>query len=105
MRMPNRAAKLMISAAIVITVGVAYGFAQTAVPAACGPEELWLSGEPGRQTTVARLRIPPLARLDEGVTFCVHGVVVKSNEATMIERDGVRTFTLRGTVTLTLPSR
>jgi hypothetical protein len=38
------------------------------------------------------------------VTFCVNNVLVKADEMQVIEKSaGVRTFALRGTVTLTVP--
>ncbi len=86
-------------------VAAAWAYAQTAPADACTVEEVWMSGEPGAQATVTGLRIPPDARQDDGVTFCIHGVVVKAKEATMVERRGERTFTLSGTVTLVLPPR
>ena len=105
MRLPTRAAAFIAGTGMLMAAGAGYGVAQTSSTPECGPAEVWLDGKPGRKLTVSGLAIPPEARLDAGVTFCVHGVVVKANEATMIERTGARTFTLRGTVTLTLPSR
>lgn len=103
MRIPRRAATFIVGGGMLIA-GAGYSLAQTSAPE-CRSDELWLDGKPGRQVTVSGFGIPPEARMDDGVTFCLRGVVVKASEATMIERNGERTFTLRGTVTLTMPSR
>lgn len=100
----KRATVWIAVAGMVTAAGWLHAQAPPAGDEACGSGELWMAGRPGRQA-VFGLRIPPAARADPGVTFCVDGVVVRADEATMIERDGERTFTLEGRVTLTLPAR
>jgi hypothetical protein len=89
------------------TIAAGYGHAQVISSAApsptCAEGELWLTGKVGAVTTSTGLRIPPSARLDEGVTFCIQGVLVRAEEALFSERDGQRVFTLNGRVTLTVP--
>ena len=92
---------LLVSAA---AIGSTYAQAPAA-GTACGVDDVWLEGEPGPAFTVTGFRIPPEARTDGGVTFCIRGVVVTADETTMIARDGNRIFTLNGTVTLTMPDR
>jgi hypothetical protein len=84
---------------------VHYSYAQgapRAEPVVCGDNDVWLTGDVGASVTSTRLRIPPSARHD-GVTFCIHGVVVNAQEALINEREGRRVFTLNGHVTLSMP--
>jgi len=91
--------------AIAILFAAVWTYAQTPAEMTCSAAEIWMSGSPGSQFTASGLRIPPAARSDAGVTFCLNGVVVKADEARMVERNGQRTFTLNGQVTLTIPPR
>ena len=100
----KRATTWIAAAGMVTAAAWLHAQAPAAGDEACGTGELWMAGKPGRQV-VSGLRIPPSARADPGVTFCVNGVVVRADEATLIERGGERTFTLEGRVTLTLPAR
>lgn len=94
----------IVVAGMLISGAVAYAQLPSSVDG-CTAEAIWMDGKPGRQVTVSGLRIPPAARLDGGVTFCIRGVVIKADEATIIERKGERIFSLDGTVTLTMPAR
>ena len=97
--------KIALVSAAVLACGIgAYGYAQAPSPmAACGEDEIWLSGTPGPAFTSTGFRIPAMARVDDGVTFCVRGVLVKAQEAAVAKADGQRVFTLTGHVTLTIP--
>jgi len=99
--------KKLILIGMFATIAVSYAYAQvvssTAPAPACAEGELWLTGKVGAATTSTGFRIPPSARMDKGVTFCVQGVLVKAEEALFSERDGQRVFTWNGRVTLTMP--
>ena len=64
-----------------------------------------MAGEFGPSFTSSGLRISPTATLDDGVTFCIRGVLVHADEAVVISSDAERISTLRGTVTVAMPQR